>query len=652
MSAMAGIVAKVAVFLVATLVGGTIALGVTGSLSAKPPATTAEVAPEPDFVMVGDTPAQPVAFDLSSPAPSASPPALIAGLPDADLSLAASSLLGGDPVAPPVKPLGFPRIDPVTQFDGGPFQGSNCTLASGAMLARLGFGIVTTGSILRTLQDDQDGGTGLDDLQTALWRGYGVSIHTGLLRTGQLKALLANGYGAVIQGIYGYIPRQIRLQRSFEGPHAIYVDGYYPGGGGIPEAYYVIDPLGRPHSGYQGEWWPASIVDAFATAFGGGRIPAAWVFPPNGVPPEVTGPDVVPLPPSGDHGPAVTPGPSPSASPSASPSLGPSASPTLGPPPSAEPGDVTPPGPVGPWLDPDVTIADVDLSPILVYCLLQPIPPDCPGGVPGVFEVPLVDIPIVLPGPEVSVTFVDSDAPNVALVGFTVTPSGGPADVRYWEADGSPNTVHGASSISSFTLLGQQMFVARLDVLASTDYRFQAVAGDGLFASVSPVGSFTTGQGVITFEVALSEASSPTFGLGTGFSPYLHLAPGAYAQPLIPLVGSTPAGCTGTAEYGGRPYCLGLADPSVAPATCTRATVTYEVAGIDAEGMLVRAFPTEDGTLPDGTGTLAGVLEADGPAGSGEVSIGCLASGLSYTIVLDAVGDDGGPLAGRVVTVP
>ena len=39
-----------------------------------------------------------------------------------------------------VDPTGFPRINPVTQFDGGPFQGANCTLASGAMLARLAFG--------------------------------------------------------------------------------------------------------------------------------------------------------------------------------------------------------------------------------------------------------------------------------------------------------------------------------------------------------------------------------------------------------------------------------------------------------------------------------------------------------------------------------
>ena len=44
------------------------------------------------------------------------------------------------------------------------------------------------------------------------------------------------------------------------GGHAIYLDGYYPGNAkrGIPEAYYVIDPLGRPSAGSKGEWWPAS----------------------------------------------------------------------------------------------------------------------------------------------------------------------------------------------------------------------------------------------------------------------------------------------------------------------------------------------------------------------------------------------------------
>ena len=176
------------------------------------------------------------------------------------------------------------------------------------MIARLAFGIVTSGSTLRTLQDDQEGGTDLNDLNQALWRGYGVTLPTGFLRPDQLKDLLAKGYGAVIQGEYGKIPRGLRLQKDFLGGHAIYLDGYYPGNPdkGIPEAYYVIDPLGHPHSGYEGDWWPASVVDDFATAFGGGtHIPAMWAYPPGGVPPQVKDPHVEPIPHGG--GPAATP---------------------------------------------------------------------------------------------------------------------------------------------------------------------------------------------------------------------------------------------------------------------------------------------------------------------------------------------------------
>ena len=103
----------------------------------------------------------------------------------------------------------------------------------------------------------------------------------------------------MIQGIYGEIPAGLRLQKDFTGGHAIYLDGYYPGN---PSA-----ASRRPTSsstrwaartpGYQGDWWPAEIVDKFALAFGGGADPAMWAFPPGGVPPEVVGPDVVPIPP-------------------------------------------------------------------------------------------------------------------------------------------------------------------------------------------------------------------------------------------------------------------------------------------------------------------------------------------------------------------
>ena len=131
-------------------------------------------------------------------------------------------------------------------------------------------------------------------------------VQTGFLRPDQLKALLSKG-SAPSSRATTRRPRGLRLQKDFLGGHAIYLDGYYPGNPekGIPEAYYVIDPLGRPHSGYEGDWWPSSVVDDFATAFGGGtHIPTMWAYPPGGVPPKVTDPHVEPIPQSGG-GPAA-----------------------------------------------------------------------------------------------------------------------------------------------------------------------------------------------------------------------------------------------------------------------------------------------------------------------------------------------------------
>jgi hypothetical protein len=205
--------------------------------------------------------------------------------------------------------------------------------------------------------------------------------------------------------------------------------------------------------------------------------------------------------------------------------------------------------------------------------------------------------------------------------------------------------------MSSFSLFGQTVILARLDVHAGTAYKFQAVAGDGLLAGSSPVGSFTTGDGVSKFEVSLSEVASPVFELVTGISPYLHLAEGAFAQPMLPLVDLGGVTCLESAIFGGTGYCLDIGAVE-APATCMRAQVGYELTGIDATGVLVRAYPMVAGETPEGEMTLDGVLEATGPAPAGNVSVGCLASGLSYSIVLDAVGDDRGTLAVESVTVP
>ena len=110
--------------------------------------------------------------------------------------------------------------------------------------------------------------------------------------------------------------------------------------------------------------------------------------------------------------------------------------------------------------------------------------------------------------------------------------------------------------------------------------------------------------------------------------------------------------CAESASFGGVGYCMDLGSSAAPPATCTRAQVTYALSGIDADSVAIRAYPTVSGTTSDGDVTLDGVLEASGPAPSGSVSVGCLASGLTYHIVLDAIGDDRGNLASKDVTAP
>ncbi len=649
MSRVGSILPKIAVFLVTAAIGFVVATVVVAASGDHSPRSAASEAPQ--YLLNGpDTPAGPgvpVAFNEQ---PSGSPEPLATLNPD-DLSAAADALLGGAQPAAFVKPAGFPRVPPVTQFDGGPFQGANCTLASGAMLARLGYGIVTTGSILRTLQDDQDGGTGINDLATALWRGYGVTFPHGLIKTDTLKRLLAAGYGAVIQGDYSKVPVALRLQKDFTGGHAVYLDGYYPGNAkrGIPEAYYVIDPIGRPTFGYQGDWWPASVVDDFALAWGGGRVVAMWGYPPGGTPPDVAGPDVLPIPPdTGGTGPSATPAPSASAAPSGSgtPTAAPSGLHLV----PIDVGDLTV---VLPSASPPVDhsgLGGIILTPVIDVCLFDPPPAGCPTGIEAVFDTGLQPVVQLVPGPTVAVLFVDSDRPDVALVGFTVDPSG-PADVRFWQAGGGSASVEHASSMTSLHVLGKIVLVARLDVHAGTTYQFQAVAGSGPSAGSSPIGTFTTGDGVTQFDVSLSSVASPHIELGSGLSPYLHLAPGGYAQPMIPITSLGGSSCLETAGFGGTDYCLNLGGAAPAPATCTRAEVSYQLSGIDATGVVVRAFPGTTGEGSDGP-TLDGVLEATGPSPGGDVSVGCLTPGMTYDILIDAVGDDRGVLAHRTVTVP
>ena len=461
MSALVSLLPKIAVFVVSMVIGAVVANVAVAAVSNRGPQSQAGAAPE--YLLAGaDTPLasnEPIVVAFAEEETGSAEP--VPTLSPEELNAAAAALLGTDDEgqqtepAKFVDPTDFPRIHPITQFDGGPFQGANCTLASGAMLARLAFGVVTSGSVLRTLQDDQDGGTGLDDLGQALWRGYGVQAKSGLLQPRQLKDLLGAGYGAVIQGIYGEIPVGLRLQRDFTGGHAIYLDGYYPGNAkrGIPEAYYVIDPLGRPHAGYKGEWWPASVVDKFATAFGGGRIPAMWAFPPGGVPPDVVPPDVEPIPePEPEPPEGETPDPSATAAP------------------TPEPGEATPVpvpsgfSPVEPG-QPTVTLPEAGPPiaggaqgglgnlPAFDICLVQPQLPGCPSGIEVTFpagEVPVLELP---PGPTVTVVAVDSNQANTAIVAYTVDPPA-TSDVKFWADGVTPATVGSASAMTVHDFLG------------------------------------------------------------------------------------------------------------------------------------------------------------------------------------------------------
>jgi hypothetical protein len=299
----------------------------------------------------------------------------------------------------------------------------------------------------------------------------------------------------------------------------------------------------------------------------------------------------------------------------------------------------------------DGKLGGLIVVPIFDFCLVTPGLPGCPTGLEAVFpagEPPVLQLP---KGPDVNVVFVDSDRANQAIVGFTVDPPA-TADVKFWVQGVSPAAVGHASAMSSIDLFGTTILLARLDVKAATTYAFQAVAGDGLLAGTSPVGTFTTGSGVESFDVALAQEASPVFKAGTGLSPYSHLADKAFLRPMVKLEALGGTTCEEPADFGGLAYCLDQVDLGPASNTCTVAKVSYILSGIDAESVAVRAFPDEAGKTPDGNLTLDGVLEASGPPGSGEVSVGCLGSGMTYHVVIDAIGDDRGPLAAETVTVP
>ena len=376
---------------------------------------------------------------------------------------------------------GTPRVPLITQFDGGPLQGVNCTMAAGAMLARLGYGIVTTGTQLRSFQSDQDGGTSLASLNEGMLAGWDVKFARGWITPTELRALLWAGAGAEIQLIYGIIPVPLRLQASFTGAHSIYIDAFRPAGPDGEAAYYVMDPIGRPDRGYDGSWWPASVVEAAAMNFGGGKIITAWAFAggitPNGPYPSLP-PDAYPSPEPGE-----------SASPSPITSLPPS-DPS---PPDYASGDLV-------QIPPDILdlfsagafSGGSTLVPAFSLCVGPSPPGFCPIGIPALYPVtgsppptaPPISLPLTL-----DLLYADSPQPGMERAIFSA-PDGVVPTFSYWPSSGTG--VAATAGVQQALLDGKTVWMATFPVQQG-GYHFVASGVGSGGAGISSIGTVTIG---------------------------------------------------------------------------------------------------------------------------------------------------------------
>jgi len=483
------ILALVTRFVLAAVIGLGGALGVAAVTA--PPTSNLLPGPETAFELTTDSGDELAMFGLSA-VPDEEPAALQALPDDAVLQLVSFVEPGTEPSTGGASrpawllPTGYPRVPPVTQFDGGPLGSANCTMASGAMLARLGYGIVTTGSQLRALQPDQDGGTSLADLKVAIGK-WGVSFNQGAISPLQLRALLYAGAGAVVQVTYGSIPVSLRLQKNFTAGHAIYLDGFRPAGTDGPAAYFVIDPLGPTWAGYKGAWWPADVVEAAALAFGGGRAYTAWAFPGGSAPanPPLLPPSAFPdstLAPGVTPDPLATPTPLPSSPPLPSPE------PSLIAPPA---GDLPPVVPSDWWTTKWTAIFEgaVVMSPIWTACIVDPAP-WCPGGIIGIWS-PQATAPPTLPPfqvVDVDLLFANPIGGGLMQVIFDV-PDGATPFLQFWNADEPTGPLGTAPSIEEALLDGKKVQVATFPIEQGIDYNFVASAQSLGVNAISAVGS-------------------------------------------------------------------------------------------------------------------------------------------------------------------
>jgi hypothetical protein len=474
-------------FVASATVGVVMAVAV-GVVAARPRVEPNAPAVQPASLLGED--GNPIKFTLQKTTPTPlEPPPVTASIQLTSFHAAGPSPVPADEVPDPWWNSSVPRIPPVTQFDGGPLERVNCMMAAGAMLARLGYGVVTTGSQMRALQADQDGGTNHQNVQDAVRQGWGIRFHIGALSPLQLRALLFAGAGAVIDGNYGAIPENLRVQRSFTGFHGIYIDAFRPPGpGGQEAAYYVIDPIGRSWEGYRGAWWPAQDVERFAAQLPGGLIAALWAFPGGAVPADhpilprdayPTGPGATPRP-----GESLEPGESPA--PGESPVVDPMPVDDLPIPPTEPVGE--PPPPDRPtWHDFDFrgNVFEVK-DPGLGECLAQPTPLGCPRGIVGIINIDgLIGPPATAPPIRgIDVLYATAIAPDTYQI-ILESPPDADADVWFWAEGGEIKP----ATVEEGFLDDRAISIATIVLDPATTYSFMATAeGDGV-RSISTIGT-------------------------------------------------------------------------------------------------------------------------------------------------------------------
>lgn len=382
----------------------------------------------------------------------------------------------------------LPRIPAVSQFDGGPLQRVNCVMAAGAMLARLAYGIVTTGSQLRALSGDPEGGTSFGNLRDAVNRGWGVKFSMGALTPLQLRALLYAGAGAEVIVVYGEIPVRTRLQESFTGNHAIYIDAFSPDALNGRPAYYVVDPIGRTWEGYRGQWWPAEEVERAGMAFGGGRVATTWAFAGGKIPFNHPRLPVSAYP---SNEPPPTPGPGSTDGPLGTAVPGPDPMPTTDLPLDEGPVVGDPPPPDGPRFPKgDFFTGLFDIYPSSdggSKCTAQPAPAGCPTGIVGIID--LLGGTLVSgtsPPREIDLLYANPIAPNTYQIIYE-SPIDSSSSLLLWQSAGGGALE--AAKVESGYLNGTEIKIATIIVDPNVEYSFLATTETDGIRSISDVGS-------------------------------------------------------------------------------------------------------------------------------------------------------------------